>query len=469
VPILRPAHPVGARLSALCGLLGLPAPGPDPRVTGITHASAEVQPGDLFAALPGQHSDGADFAVAAVEAGAVAVLSARALELPVPVIVVPDPRAVVGLLAAEVHGHPSRRLLTVGITGTNGKTTTAAMVDAGFTAAGHVTAVLGTLGSTIAGVALGGLRTTPEATDLQALLALAVEQGVTAVTMEVSSHALTLHRVSGVWFSVAAFTNLSQDHLDFHGDMESYFAAKALLFRPEVAAAAVIDVTDPWGRRLADQVHGLPVTRIGPDDDADTALLGDFNRRNAAVAVAVLELLEVPGSRASVASLATVPGRVEEISEGQDFTALVDYAHTPDAVAALLSAVRPGGSGRLIVVLGCGGDRDRGKRPLMGRAAAEAADRVILTDDNPRSERSEDILAEIYGGVPDELRGRVQVCPDRVVALELAVGISHPGDVVVIAGKGHETGQEIDGVIYPFDDRLVLRRVLRRRLGLDPA
>jgi UDP-N-acetylmuramoyl-L-alanyl-D-glutamate--2,6-diaminopimelate ligase len=465
----RPEHPAGARLSALSALLGVPSPDADPLVTGVTHASTDVQPGDLFAALPGLRSDGADFAASAVAAGAVAVLAARPLELPVPVLVVPDPRAVMGLVAAEVHGHPSRRLLTVGITGTNGKTTTAAMVDAGFSAAGHTTAVLGTLGATVAGIPLGGLRTTPEATDLQALLALAVERGVTAVTMEVSSHALALHRVSGVRFAVAGFTNLSQDHLDFHQDMESYFAAKALLFRPGVADAAVIDVTDPWGRRLAEQVEGLPLIRVEAGDDADTALLGAFNRRNAAVAVAILEHLDVPGARAAVAALGAVPGRMEQVSEGQDFIALVDYAHTPDAVSTLLAAVRPLGDGRVTVVLGCGGDRDRGKRPLMGAAAAEGADRVILTDDNPRSERSEDILDDMLAGVPDALRERVVVCPDRVVAMELAVGPARAGDVVVIAGKGHEAGQEISGVVYPFDDRIVLRSVLRRRLGLEPV
>jgi UDP-N-acetylmuramoyl-L-alanyl-D-glutamate--2,6-diaminopimelate ligase len=465
---LRPSAVAPVALADVARTLGLQPPqqpGGALMVTGVTHDSTQVRPGDLFVAVPGARVDGAAFAEQAVLAGAVAVLSSAPLLLDVPVLVIPDPRAVMGAVAAQVYGHPGRALRMVGITGTNGKTTTAHLIDAALRSAGHTTALLGTIGVTVAGEALGGRRTTPESTDLQALLAVAVERGVDVVTMEVSSHALALHRVNGCRFAVAVFTNLSQDHLDFHCDMEEYFAVKALLFRPSVSDAAVIDVTDQWGARLAGEVAGIPVQRVGADAPGRTQLLGAFNARNAALAVATLTHLGIPGAEEAVAEVPGIPGRMEQVDEGQGFLALVDYAHTPAAVAALLAAVRCVTTGKVTVVLGCGGDRDRTKRPLMGAAAAAGADRVLLTDDNPRSESSAEILAAMLSGVPAALRDRVVVCPDRAAAIELAVGPSRPGDAVVVAGKGHETGQESGGTWAPFDDRVQLQSALLRRGG----
>jgi UDP-N-acetylmuramoyl-L-alanyl-D-glutamate--2,6-diaminopimelate ligase len=457
------------RLSTLAALASGEVFGPNLTVNGMAVASDQVQAGDLFAAVAGQHVHGAAYAAAALAHGAAAVLTdpAGLAQLPsgTAAIVVADARAAVAPVAAAVYGDPSSRLAVLGITGTSGKTTTSYLVRAGLSAAGAVSGLIGTVATWIGDDELPAGFTTPEAPDLQALLAVMAERGASAVVMEVSSHALALGRANAVDFAVAAFTNLSQDHLDFHPDMESYFQAKAMLFGPGMARRAVIDVTDPWGARLAREIAGVPVLEVGPDVGVSTGLLGEFNRRNAAVAVAVLEALGVPDALASVAAVAGVPGRMEVVDAGQDFLALVDYAHTPEAVATLLDAVRPITSGRITVVIGCGGDRDRGKRPLMGRAAAERADRVVLTDDNPRSESSEEILAAMLDGVPATVRDRVVVCADRHAAIELAVAPARAGDSVVIAGKGHEAGQEIAGVVHPFDDRVVLREALQRRMS----
>ena len=480
--MLRPSSPTPRRLAeVLAEVDGLSVRGSleGVLVTGCTHDSRAVEAGDLYAALPGAHVHGAAFATQAVEAGAVAVLTdaegAEQVPSGVPVLVADAPRHVLGDVASWVHGHPSRALTVLGVTGTNGKTTTAFLLEAGLRAAGHRTGLLGTVVTRIGDEAVPSVRTTPEATDLHALFAAMVEQGVTAVAMEVSSHALSFGRVDGVRFDVAAFTNLSQDHLDFHADMEDYFAAKASLFTPRRCARGVVNADDPYGRRLLDDPR-VPLVSVGAEADwpvhdvvlrpdgssfgvgpaaAAVRLPGEFNVSNAAVAaVTLVEAgVDLDAAVSGVAGLTGVPGRMERVDAGQAFTALVDYAHTPDAVATLLASVREVTAGRVIVVLGCGGDRDRGKRPLMGRAAVTGADVAILTSDNPRSEDPLAILADM--AQPDALQE-----VDRRKAIALAVSMARPGDTVVVAGKGHESGQDVGGVVTPFDDRKVLREVL---------
>lgn len=491
-------------LARLAGQLGL---GHDPayrgiKVTGVTLDSRAVRPGDLFAALPGTNADGATFVPSAVAAGAVAVLAERSLACAVPVLAVADPRAVLGSLAATVYGEPSRGLTMLGITGTNGKTTTAYLLDAALRACGRTTALLGTVETKLAGERLPAARTTPEAPELQAILATARERGVEAVAMEVSSHALALHRVDGMHFAVSVFTNLSQDHLDFHADLEDYFAAKARLFDGDLSGKAVVCVDDGWGRRLAELLAARerPVVTVAGVDPAagvrvdwlaevvhadargsrfvahgpagasvevQLQLPGGFNVTNAlcALATGVAVGLDPQRAAAGIAGLAGIPGRLEPVEGGQPYTALVDYAHTPAAVMTLLSTLRPLTLGRLVVVLGCGGDRDRGKRPLMARAAAAGADLAVLTSDNPRSERPQDILAEMVAGLAGssaELRAAVVVEPDRAAAIAMAIDGLGVGDTVVVAGKGHETGQEVAGRVLPFDDRLVLMASISR-------
>jgi len=465
-------------------------------VTGITHDSRAVRPGDLYLARPGEHAHGIEFVADAVAAGAVAVLT-DAPSVPSALsagagaaVEVPDPRAAAGPAAAWVYGDPARALDVIGVTGTNGKTTTAYLLDGGLRASGRRTGLVGTVETRIGDEVVPSARTTPEATDLQALFAVMCERGVDSVAMEVSSHALALDRVAGTTFAVAAFTNLSQDHLDFHADMDDYFAAKARLFTPAYAARAVVAVDDEWGRRLAGTAT-VDVTSVGeapadwvrideavtasggrttlraPDGaphEVEVSLPGRFNVRNAAVAYVALVLagIEPDAARAGIASVTTIPGRMERVDAGQPFLALVDYAHTPAAVTTLLAEARVlSGDGRVVVVLGCGGDRDRGKRPLMGAAAARGADVAVLTSDNPRSEDPLAILAAMEAGAraaggPAE----IVVEPDRRRAIELAVGKSAPGDVLVVAGKGHEQGQEQNGVVTPFDDRVVLGQAL---------
>ncbi|MCU1590449.1 MAG: UDP-N-acetylmuramyl-tripeptide synthetase [Frankiales bacterium] len=484
---LRPSSPPRRRLSQLLSAVpGLRVIGTtgDVEVTGCTHDSRAVRPGDLYAALPGTRVHGADFAETAIAAGAVAVLTdeAGASRFPgLPVLVAENPRSVLGEVARWVHDDPAAGLLLLGVTGTNGKTTTAFLLEAGLRAAGHTTALLGTVLTRIADDVVPSVRTTPEATDLHAMFAVMRERGVSAVGMEVSSHALALGRVDGLVYDVAAFTNLSQDHLDFHPTMQDYEAAKAALFTPERSRQGVVNCDDPAGRRI---VHAglIPTTTYGEDSDwtarqvdlrADGStfrlrgpdvdvrmgvrLPGAFNVANAVCALATVVTAGVPLDDAvgGVSGLAGVPGRMERIDAGQPFLAVVDYAHTPEAVATLLAAVRQVTPGRVIVVLGCGGDRDRGKRPLMGRAAVEGADIAILTSDNPRSEDPLAILAEMAAGAPGAV-----LEPDRRVAIELAVARARPGDTLVVAGKGHETGQEANGVVTPFDDRAVLREAL---------
>jgi UDP-N-acetylmuramoyl-L-alanyl-D-glutamate--2,6-diaminopimelate ligase len=473
---------------------------PELEVTGITHDSRLVRPGDLYVARAGEHTHGIDHVAEALAAGAVAVLTdresaSRATEAGA-VVVVPDPRGAMGPAAAWTYGDPAASMVVLGVTGTNGKTTTSYLVESGLRAAGRRTGLVGTIETRIDGETVPSAHTTPEATDLHALLALMRERGVDVVVMEVSSHALALGRVDGVVFDVAAFTNLSQDHLDFHQDMERYFEAKAVLFRPDRSVRGIVNVDDEWGIRLADEASvpvmttgasasamwrrydAVPasadelgsVQLAGPGDAAvavSCRLLGSVNLVNAAMAYLMLVTAGVDDepARAGVASLTAVPGRLEPVAAGQRFLALVDYAHTPGAVSAMLADARlladPGA--RVLVVLGCGGDRDRDKRPLMGAAAATGADLAVFTNDNPRSEDPAEILAAMQRGVP--AGSRILVEPDRARAIDVAVGLAKPGDVLVVAGKGHEQGQETAGVVVPFDDRVVLHDALLAHLG----
>jgi UDP-N-acetylmuramoyl-L-alanyl-D-glutamate--2,6-diaminopimelate ligase len=460
-------------------------------VTGATLRAQHVLPGDLFAALPGARVHGAQFARDAVASGAAAVLTDQAgadllQDLAVPVLVHSDPRRVLGSVAAWIYGEPSLRLSVLGVTGTSGKTTTTYMLDAGLRAAGHTTGLVGTVETRIAGERLASAFTTPEAPDLQALFAVMVERGVTHVPMEVSSHALALGRVSGTRFSVGAFTNLSQDHLDFHPDMEDYFETKALLFDGR-STTEVVCVDGAWGPQLVG-LNTITVSRDGEGDwtatDLTTSVDGEqtftvhgpnatfparlpmpgaFNVANALVATACLTAVGIePGAITEGLATVQVPGRMERVALGQQFTAVVDYSHKPAAVALALDAIRARTSGRVIVVLGCGGDRDAAKRPLMGREAACRSDLLIVTDDNPRSENPAEIRkAMIDGGLATPGRGEVRDIGNRREAIVAAVAEAKPGDVVVIAGKGHETGQEIAGVVHPFSDRDELEAAIR--------
>ncbi|WP_370645161.1 UDP-N-acetylmuramoyl-L-alanyl-D-glutamate--2,6-diaminopimelate ligase [Pseudonocardia sp. DSM 110487] len=463
-------------------------------VTGVTLRASDARHGDLFAALPGSRAHGADYAAVAIAAGAVAVLTdqegARRPALAgVPLLVHPRPRDVLGAVAALVNSDPTAQLRVLGVTGTSGKTTTAHLLEAGLAAAGRTAGLVGTVGTRIDGRRLPTALTTPEAPDLQALFAVMAEDGVTDVAMEVSSHALAMGRVAGTHFAVAAFTNLSQDHLDFHRDMEDYFETKAALFDGR-AERAVVCVDDEWGKRLAARTPGAitvsttgqaswravdartgpdgtqSFTALAPDGERLTVRLqlpGVFNVANAAVALACLDAVGVPAAVAAAGFAdVAVPGRVQRIEEGQPFLAIVDYAHKPGAVAALLDALRPQVDGRLIVVLGCGGDRDRGKRPLMGAAAAARAELLIVTDDNPRTEDPAEIRAAMLAGAEAEPRaGDLMEIGDRRAAIAAAVACAKPGDAVVVAGKGHETGQEVMGVKHPFDDAAELAVALQ--------
>jgi UDP-N-acetylmuramoyl-L-alanyl-D-glutamate--2,6-diaminopimelate ligase len=495
---LRPSRPRPHRLAELATALGLPVPDRDAVVTGITHDSSAVHPGDLLAALPGSRTHGARFAGVAAAAGAAAVFTDPAgakLVAPtgLPVLVAERPRELLGALSAGVWGDPTAGMLVLGVTGTNGKTTTAYLLEEGLRAAGHTTGLVGTIETRVAGESVPSIRTTPEATDLQAAFAAMAERGVTAVAIEVSSHALALGRVDGTRFTAGAFTNLSQDHLDFHGDMDSYFAAKALLFDGR-CEHEIVTVDDAYGRRLvkpgtvtvsaagdataawravevepgAGGTTGFRV--LGPagvDLPARVRMPGTFNVANGLLAIATLVTVGVPVS-AAVRGVATrgVPGRMEQVDLGQGYVAVVDYAHSPDAVQRLLAALRPVVTGRIVLVLGAGGDRDRDKRPLMGAAGAAGADVLLVTDDNPRSEEPAAIRSAVLAGalsVAD--RGEVVEVPGRRAAIVEAVRRARPGDAVVVAGKGHEQGQDIGGVVHPFDDRAVLRAALEELTG----
>jgi UDP-N-acetylmuramoyl-L-alanyl-D-glutamate--2,6-diaminopimelate ligase len=434
-------------------------------VTAVTHDSRAVVPGTLFCCVPGERADGHDFAPEAVERGAVALLCARPLGLGVPEVRVADVRAAMGPAAAAVHGHPSGAMAVVGVTGTNGKTTTTWLLRAVLEAAAWPTGLIGTL---------SGSRTTPEAPDLQTRLAELRDEGKRAVAMEVSSHALALHRVDGTRFAVAVFTNLGRDHLDFHESLEDYFAAKARLFAPELAGRAVVGLDDAHGRLLRDAAR-IPMVgyslaevedlELGPRSSTGrwrghpfvVPLGGAFNVRNAlAAATAALDLgVDEATIVAGLAAAPPVPGRFEAVALEAPFTAVVDYAHTPDALEALLAAARSvTRGGRLLVVFGCGGDRDRTKRPAMGEVAARLADVVVVTSDNPRSEDPTAIAAAVREGAAGPASVTTEL--DRRAAIATALAEARPGDVVVVAGKGHETTQDAGGSAVPFDDVAVV-------------
>jgi UDP-N-acetylmuramoyl-L-alanyl-D-glutamate--2,6-diaminopimelate ligase len=552
--VIRPVRLAPRPLSGLAELLGV---GRTESIrsgigilSGVTLDSRAVQPGDLYAALPGTRTHGAAYSDQAVAAGAVAILTDpdgrdRAARTGVPVFVVSNPRERLGDVSCWIYGDPSHQMTMIGVTGTSGKTTTSYLCEAGLRAAGHATGLVGGVEIKIGPELAAASLTTPEAPDLQALLAIMAERGVTAVAMEVSSHSLALSRVAGTRYGVAVFTNLSQDHLDFHAGFEDYFRAKAKLFTPAYSAVGVVNVADRYGRRLVAEA-AVPVTTfcadaasgayaqaewraadvrcgadgstfrvIGPggvEADASVTLPGAFNVANALGAIVALveSGVDLADAVSGVASCPGVPGRLQRVQPSSGGTtartprlspgagpmaetavvsgshrpteepgyarilrasaqglpdAFVDYSHKPGAVEAVLAALRPVTSGELIVVLGCGGDRDRGKRPLMGAAAARLADVAIFTSDNPRSEDPLGILAEmLHGvlGVPQGERARLIIEPDRAAAIDLAVAMAGKGDVLLVAGKGHETGQYIGGTVLPFDDAVVTAAALAR-------
>jgi UDP-N-acetylmuramoyl-L-alanyl-D-glutamate--2,6-diaminopimelate ligase len=457
-------------------------------VTDAAYDSRAVSEGALFFCVPGAHVDGHRFADAAVASGAAALVVERSLDLEVPQVVVPSVRHAMGPVSAAVFGAPASSMSMAGVTGTNGKTTVTYLLEAVFRATGASPGVIGTTGAHVAGQPLPLARTTPEAPDLQRLLARMRAAGVTAVAMEVSSHALDQRRADGIVFDVAGFTNLSQDHLDYHPSMEEYFAAKARLFTPGLSRRGVVNADDGWGRRLLEE-PAIPLTSYGfemggalhaeelrVDASGLSFLVGDvrltsrlrgaFNAWNCLAALAMAVQIEIPvaDAAAAIGQLDDVPGRMEPVDAGQDFLVVVDYAHTPDSILGVLRGARPLAAGRLVVVFGCGGDRDREKRPLMGRAATSEADLTIVTSDNPRSEDPMAIIDDIVPGAR-EGGGMFVVEPERRAAISIAVSDAEPGDVIVIAGKGHEAYQEFADRTIPFDDREVARQALQERFG----
>ncbi|MBO3745443.1 UDP-N-acetylmuramoyl-L-alanyl-D-glutamate--2,6-diaminopimelate ligase [Streptosporangiaceae bacterium NEAU-GS5] len=497
---MRPALVSARPLSGLAALLGVPAAAHGV-VTGLTIDSRRVQRGDLYVAMPGKTAHGAAYSADAQAAGAAAILTDDrgrddAAATGLPVFAVPDPRAVLGQVASWVYGNPSADMMLIGVTGTSGKSTSTYLLDAGLRAAGHRTGLVGGVEVRAGDLRFAPELTTPEASDLQGLFAVMREQEVTAVAMEVSSHALALGRVDGVFYDVAIFTNLSQDHLDFHRDLADYFETKTRLFTPERARIGVVNVDDAHGRELtglakipiitfsaegapdaewrADDVRlgaaGSSFRVVGPggvEADVAVALPGPFNVANTLGVLVALVEAGVPLQTAvgGVSGFGGVPGRMERVPGGDGFEVIVDYAHKPGAVESVLGSLRSVTEGRLTVVIGCGGDRDRGKRPLMGEAAARLADLAIFTSDNPRTEDPLAILSAMMDGalgVPAAERAHVVVEPDRAAAIELAVSRARNGDVVVVAGKGHEQGQYVAGEVIPFDDREVVAEALRR-------
>ena len=516
----RPQRPPRTRLGALAAEIiaetGVPAMAlagdPDIEVTGLSLSSQRIVEGDLYAALPGARTHGIEYVESAVEAGAVAILTDQqgidlvrpnsAILRGIAVLVAEDPRRLLGRLAARINGEPAASLRMIGVTGTQGKTTTTRLISGALEAADIPVGVIGTVGTRVAGRDLKTALTTPEAPDLHALFGVMRDAGVQACAMEVSSHALVMGRVDGVVYDVAVFLNLGRDHLDFHADVEDYYRAKASLFTPDRARLALVSIDDEHGRRLvkeatipvrtfsirsgslfgpkadwrARNIHleadGSTFTAVGPTGryDVRVPLAGDFNVSNALAGLAAVAEagLDVDAYVAGLAASGGVPGRLERIDEGQDFTVVVDYAHKPDAVEAAIRTLRPLTEARIITVLGAGGDRDAGKRPIMGEIAARLSDVLVVTDDNPRTEEPGPIRAAILEGARGG-RAELREIGDRREAIIDALCEARAGDIVVIAGKGHETGQTIGERVHPFDDRQVAREVLRARLAEEAA
>ena len=498
--IPRPQRLAPYWLHDLAALLPSVLTGPDVQVTGITHASHEVRSGDLYAALPGARQHGVQFAAASVAAGAVAVLTDpagrdAAAAVGVPVLVADDPRAVLGAAASAIYGDPTERLTMIGITGTAGKTSTAYLIESGLHAAGMTTGLIGTVETRLGDLTIDSVRTTPEAPDLHAMLAAALERGVESVVMEVSSHALAMGRVGGVRFEVGGYTNFGLDHLDFHTDVDDYFAAKARLFdgrcrvevlnldddalrplfRPATVSysAAGNPAATWWASEVRPSAFGqrFIAHSAGGSVEAGVALPGLHNVANALLAVAALVAVGVPPQVAArgVAACPGVPGRLERVDAPGDVLGVVDYAHKPDAIVAALTALRElaaARGGRLICVIGAGGDRDKGKRPLMGAAAARGADLVVVTDDNPRTEDPAAVRVAVRAGAEQaSAAAKIIEVAGRRAAIDEAVRLAGPGDIVAVLGKGHERGQEVNGEVLPFDDRIELTAALAAAPG----
>ena len=492
--MIRPLAPFTATLEDAAQLVGASLHGENISFTGVTHVDSEVEAGDLFIAIPGARVHGATFAEAARTRGAVAVLTDEAGLAHcagMPVLVVKDVRTAGALVAASFYKYPTRDLISIGITGTNGKTTVSTLLYQIFEAVGRDTGLIGTVETRIGAEALKSSRTTPEAPELQALAAVMRERHMRHLVMEVSSHALSLNRIKGSHFAIAAFTNLSQDHLDFHKDMDSYFAAKAQLFTSEYAEQGFINIDTEYGQRLASSGH-IPVTTVSRSQkdaswhftelhnvargvefsvrgtggiliESRTQLVGGYNLDNLLLALAIaVECGIDPIELAAITpGLTGAPGRLENISLGQRYTALVDYAHSPDAVSNVLAAAREFTTGKIIAVLGCGGDRDATKRPLMGAALLNGADIAIFTSDNPRSENPTEILSGMTSTL--SVTAPSQIIEDRAAAIRAAVALANDGDSVLVLGKGHEVGQEVNGVITPFDDRIELAQAIEAK------
>lgn len=489
---MRPFHSPSHSLNDLCRYLGLPENQSALKLSGITSNTNYVEVGDLFVALPGLKQHGANFAAEALEKGAVALLTdsegfhiANGL---LPTLTLSDVRRRSGDVAAWIHDFPFGNIFSVGITGTNGKTTTASLLHQLWQLERREAGFIGTIGVSIGSEKFATSFTTPEASELQQIVATMRERHVSHLVMEVSSHALDQSRVAGAHFSLAAFTNLTQDHLDYHGTMERYFAAKARLFTSEYSDLGIINIDDQYGQRLS-QEAGIPIITIsrlnkhadwcytsvvevtqgfdvsirgegGVLIEGHLPLIGDHNLDNALMAIALAYNSGIdPIAIASYLSqLVPVPGRLENIYIGQGFRALVDFAHSPDSVERILRTLRSTSSQRIIGVLGCGGDRDRTKRPIMGQLLYELADISVFTSDNPRSEDPSSILKEMVGELQIHTPDLIEL--DRATAIRYAVSQARPGDTVVVLGKGHEMGQEIKGVKYPFDDRIELARAI---------
>jgi len=459
-------------------------------ISGVSINAQKVLPGDLFIAFAGAKTHGISYLEQAISNGAVAVLSDKKIEGSIPSFIHPKPREIVGAISAWLYGHPFESMKAIGITGTNGKTTTANLVKQIWQLNSIKSGLIGTLGIEIADEKLESARTTPEADDLQAVAAAMVEHGCKNLVMEVSSHAIDQGRIKGAKYEVVAFSNLTQDHLDYHLNMENYFQAKANLFTSEYAKVAVINVDDSYGKKLLQQVK-IPVATVSrKDTNADLflgkaeinngtyqveiksktgerlsenfALLGDYNLDNLLLAVAIVNSagLSLDKIAPTISKLKSVPGRLESINAGQKFTALVDYAHTPDAVERVIATVKSATKGKIIGVLGCGGDRDASKRSLMGHALFNGCDLAVFTSDNPRSESAEAILKEMTKGLDLGNKGFIEI--DRKSAIDLAVKNAQSGDVVLLMGKGHESGQEVNAVVTPFDDRVELAESIKR-------